>query len=75
MMMVLFQGKIIYMPSIPPFSRSEKVEDYLSQCRPISWREHAVTTADNVEIKLLHSQAARSTLDERDRTVLVYFHG
>src|ERR1700744_6107699 len=32
LMMVVFQNKIIYMPSVPPFSRSEKVSDYASQC-------------------------------------------
>ncbi len=38
--MIIFQNKIIYMPSIPPFSRSEKASDYAAQCKPVIWKEH-----------------------------------
>lgn len=56
LMMMIFQNKIIYMPSVPPFSRSEQVADYASYAsryKPAVWKEHVVTAGDSVVIKLL----------------------
>lgn len=52
-MLVVFQNKIIYMPSVPPFSRSEKIKDYEAQCRGIGWEEKRIKAADGVEIALV----------------------
>ena len=76
LMMVVFQNRIIYMPSVPPFSRSEKVADYATQCKPVVWKEHAIKAADGVTIKLLEgtiqcSDAPREGLD----VVVLYFQG
>lgn len=49
-MMVIFQNKIIYMPSVPPFSRSEKIADYAARCRPVDWREQHITASDGTSI-------------------------
>lgn len=49
-MMVVFQNKIIYMPSVPPFSRSERIADYAAQCRPVDWREQHITASDGTSI-------------------------
>jgi hypothetical protein len=75
-MMVVFQNRIIYMPSVPPFSRSEKVADYATQCKPVVWKEHAIKAADGVTIKLLegtiqYSDAPCKGLD----VVVLYFQG
>jgi pimeloyl-ACP methyl ester carboxylesterase len=51
-MMVLFQNKIIYMPSVPPFSRSEKISDYENACRPIIWRQEMMRSLDGTKIAL-----------------------
>lgn len=55
-MMVAFQNKIIYMPSVPPFSRSEKVEDYAVQCTPVVWKEHDIKSVDGTALKLLEGK-------------------
>jgi hypothetical protein len=76
LMMIIFQNKIIYMPSVPPFSRSEKVSDYSAQCRPVVWREHTIGTADGVAIKLLEGSAPGSnTSAGGNHVVVVYFQG
>lgn len=49
-MMVVFQNKIVYMPSVPPFSRSEKIADYAARCRPVEWREQHITASDGTSI-------------------------
>lgn len=76
MMMVVFQNKIIYMPSMPPFSRSETIEDYANECRPIEWIEHGIRSVDGTSIKLLEGSTS-STVAEADakHVVVLYFQG
>jgi uncharacterized protein len=71
--MVIFQNKIIYMPGIPPFARSEKVADYSRECRPVLWKEHKIQSADGVKLKLLQSGIEDGS-EKRD-IVLLYFQG
>lgn len=51
-MLVVFQNKIIYMPGLPPNARWERIEDYASQCRGISWREERTRAADGTDLAL-----------------------
>jgi uncharacterized protein len=76
MMMVIFQNKIIYMPSVPPFSRSENVCDYAAQCRPVAWVEHDLRAADGTALKLLEgSLASPENVEDHGHVVIVYFQG
>ncbi|EXJ59944.1 hypothetical protein A1O7_04092 [Cladophialophora yegresii CBS 114405] len=75
-MMVIFQNKIIYMPSVPPFSRSERVDDYAAQCRPVEWVERDLAAADGTALKLLEgSIVASADSDVAEHVVVVYFQG
>ncbi|RVX67079.1 hypothetical protein B0A52_08322 [Exophiala mesophila] len=76
--MVIFQNKIIYMPSVPPFSRSEKVEDYATQCGPVRWQEHDVKSSDGTIIKLLEGSMASASLPlspGKRQVVVLYLQG
>ena len=76
LMMVVFQDKIIYMPSVPPFSRSEKVSDYTAQCRPVEWVEIDINSGDGTALKLLEgSITTSSNADVAGNVVIVYFQG
>lgn len=76
LMMIIFQNKIIYMPFVPPFSRSEKVSDYAAQCRPVVWKEHVVKASDGVAIKLLEGTAEMPGSSNRaSHVVALYFQG
>lgn len=79
-MMVIFQNKIIYMPSISPYSRSEKIETYRHQCHPVEWREHCIAAPDGTKISLVvSSMALTSEVNMRatspKRVVILYFQG
>ena len=85
-MLVVFQNKIIYMPSVPPFSRSEKIEDYAAACRPVTWREERIRSVDGTKLTLAvgeieekleeHDSTTREILDRRKRRVVIlYFQG
>lgn len=64
------------MPSMPPYSRSEKVADYANGCKPVSWEEHAIRSIDGTKLKLLKGSIVKQE-DEPDAShvVVVYFQG
>lgn len=81
-MMVLFQNKIIYMPSVPPFSRREKIADYARACRPVVWEETGIRSLDGTRIALCVGRIAASEGaawargdDRRRQLVILYFQG
>lgn len=52
LVLILFQNKIIYMPSMPPFSRSERISDYATACRPVAWREERIVATDGTALAI-----------------------
>jgi hypothetical protein len=76
LMMVVFQNKIIYMPSVPPFSRSEKIGDYAAQCKPVTWMDRELRAADGTVIKLVEGTIdLPKKLEITEDIVVVYFQG
>ena len=85
LMMVAFQNKIIYMPSVPPFSRSEKMEDYATSCRPVTWRFETMRSLDgtkltlaigeNVTMQQQQHQATTPVQSKCAALMIVYFQG
>lgn len=76
LMMIIFQNKIIYMPSMPPFSRSEKVEDYANQCKPIVWAEHNIKSLDGTKLAVLEGAIPNAeSVAIRKNVIVVYFQG
>ncbi|KPI44558.1 Protein bem46 [Cyphellophora attinorum] len=64
------------MPSVPPFSRSEKVADYEGKCKPVVWKEHGVRSIDGTQIKLLEGAFSDAQPEqERQKIVVLYFQG
>lgn len=52
LVLILFQNRIIYMPSMPPFARRERIADYAAVCRPVTWREERIHAVDGTELAL-----------------------
>ncbi|KAJ9191769.1 hypothetical protein DTO164E3_8662 [Paecilomyces variotii] len=79
--MIIFQNKIIYMPSIPPLARWETIEDYAPECRPLRWREESIKSEDGVRISLVVGDAegnqvkANVASDDEVHLVILYFQG
>jgi len=82
-MMVAFQSKIIYMPSVPLFSRSDLAANYARQCQPVEWCEQRVRSLDGTSISLLvgamKTPAAPPLNDnekeQQDNVIVAYFQG
>ena len=76
-MMVLFQNKIIYMPSIPPFSRREEIKTYEAACHPVKWQERRIKSEDNTQLALCVGEipASASINLSLKQVILVYFQG
>ena len=77
LMMVLFQNKIIYMPSIPPFSRSEKISDYSTACSPVTWEEKRITSLDGTPVSLCIGKipSFQSEISSSKHVTVLYFQG
>ncbi|KAF2170154.1 hypothetical protein M409DRAFT_64500 [Zasmidium cellare ATCC 36951] len=79
-MTVLFQDKIIYMPYMPPFARSEKMEDYTTVCKPVEWEHRHIKSLDGTRIALCVGQIpdsdrqARAVMPKK-HVVICYFQG
>jgi len=65
------------MPSVPPFSRSEKLSDYAKACFPIVWKEEIISSADNKKLALCIGEngALQDVQTARDHVVVLYFQG
>lgn len=76
-MLILFQHKIIYMPSMPPFSRREKIAEYEGQCAGVGWREVRVWAADGVELGVVvgTTGGGKEEKGEGRQVVVLYFQG
>ncbi|KAK4147895.1 Alpha/Beta hydrolase protein [Dichotomopilus funicola] len=51
-MMVVFQNKIIYMPSLPPTSRREQISNWASMCGGVEWAEETTVAADGTKLTM-----------------------
>ncbi|KAK0786799.1 hypothetical protein LTR91_016553 [Friedmanniomyces endolithicus] len=79
LMTVVFQEKIIYMPYMPPFARSEKIADYAASCRPVEWREERIRSIDGTKISLcvglIPNNARPGLPDGKQEVIICYFQG
>lgn len=76
--MVLFQNKIIYMPSLPPGSRRERLGDYSKTWAGVSWEERNIKSLDGTKLSvaIARPEALPTVIqDKRKRTVVLYFQG
>ncbi|KAF7512600.1 hypothetical protein GJ744_000861 [Endocarpon pusillum] len=53
---------------------SEKVADYVNQCRPVVWKEHDLRAADGTPLKLLEGGVDLAA-KHRKRVTVLYFQG
>ncbi|EKG18255.1 hypothetical protein MPH_04515 [Macrophomina phaseolina MS6] len=78
-MTIIFQNKFIYMPYMPPFARSEKIEDYAAACKPVQWQEKRIQSLDNTRISLcvgiMPSLPGDHARIDRKHVVVIYFQG
>ena len=65
------------MPYMPPFTRSERIDDYAALCKPVEWREENIASMDGTKIALCVGRIPRheQPRGERRHCVICYFHG
>ena len=79
------------MPSMPPFARSERIDDYAPFCKPVVWTEQRLRSKDGVEVALAIGSIPREDRVGREsgtmggsmeevkggdrQVVIVYFQG
>jgi pimeloyl-ACP methyl ester carboxylesterase len=77
LLMVLFQNKIIYMPSLPPGSRRERLEDYSKTWAGVSWKETKIKSLDGTKLSVAvaHPEISSAAQVNRKKVVVLYFQG
>ena len=75
MMTVIFQNRIIYMPYMPPFARSEEIADYAARCTPVQWREEKIRSIDGTKISLCVGAMPAPQTAVKQSAVICYFQG
>ncbi|RAL10204.1 alpha/beta hydrolase family protein [Aspergillus homomorphus CBS 101889] len=76
---VLLQDKLLYLAWLPPLSRSEKIEDYERECRPVQWTETQIRSLDGTKLSVCEGRLPRPADRPRPRprrkVVICYFQG
>jgi pimeloyl-ACP methyl ester carboxylesterase len=77
LLMVLFQNKIIYMPSLPPGSRRERLEDYSKTWAGVSWKKTKIKSLDGTKLSVAvaHPEISSAAQVNRKKVVVLYFQG
>ena len=78
LMLITFQRKIIFMPTMPPNARTEKIEDYKKLCAGIQWRTVSIRSLDGTKISLCVTSVDNTTsprFEPSKRVYIIYFQG
>jgi hypothetical protein len=75
------QNKLLYLSWLPPFSRSDKIEDYLPECKPVQWEEKRIQSLDGTNLSIcegrIPAQKDRNHMEsKRKKSIIIcYFQG
>ncbi|OQE17339.1 hypothetical protein PENSTE_c021G09859 [Penicillium steckii] len=79
---IVMQNKLLYLSWLPPFSRSDKISDYMSECKPVQWEEKRIKSLDGTELAICEGRISTTTNKERvsirpkkKSVVICYFQG
>ncbi|KAJ6035744.1 hypothetical protein N7540_000023 [Penicillium herquei] len=71
------QNKLLYLTWLPPFTRSDTISEYESQCKPVVWTEKQIQSFDGTKLAICEGQipVAKETEKIRKQVVILYFQG
>ncbi|KAL5337449.1 Alpha/Beta hydrolase protein [Aspergillus crustosus] len=86
---IILQDKLLYLSWLPPFSRSDKIEDYQKECAGVNWVEKQIRSWDGTKLvvcegrvnpgsSLLRRVIENESVEEKTRkktVVIAYFQG
>ncbi|KAL2702718.1 hypothetical protein AAEP93_007016 [Penicillium crustosum] len=49
---IVMQNKLLYLSWLPPFTRSEVISDYKSECKPVQWEEKQIRSLDGTKLAI-----------------------
>lgn len=47
---IIMQNKLLYLSWLPPFSRSDKIAEYETECKPVQWEEKQIRSLDGTKL-------------------------
>ncbi|EAU37364.1 predicted protein [Aspergillus terreus NIH2624] len=78
---IVMQDKLLYLSWLPPFARSESVQDYAAECKPVQWEEKQIRSLDGTKLAVCEGRMPtprpreNSPKERRRQVVICYFQG
>ncbi|KAJ5609835.1 hypothetical protein N7528_009101 [Penicillium herquei] len=74
---IVMQNKLLYLTWLPPFTRSDTISEYESQCKPVVWTERQIRSFDGTKLAICEGQipVANELEKPRKKVVILYFQG
>ncbi|KAJ5084497.1 hypothetical protein NUU61_009076 [Penicillium alfredii] len=82
---IVMQNKLLYLSWLPPFSRSDKISEYESECKPVRWQEKRIRSLDGTKLAVCEGHIPvqdqrQKPIDSREKmkkksVVICYFQG
>lgn len=79
---IVMQNKLLYLSWLPPFSRSDTIAEYASECKPVEWTEKCIRSLDGTKLAVCEGHIpANDSVKPADpakkskSVVICYFQG
>lgn len=79
---IVMQNKLLYLSWLPPFSRSDKIAEYETECKPVQWQEKQIRSLDGTKLAVCEgyipvndSRKSINTTKKTKSVVICYFQG
>ncbi|KAI9923717.1 hypothetical protein AWENTII_011905 [Aspergillus wentii] len=78
---IALQNKLLYLSWLPPFSRSDEIASYETECRPVQWEKKQIRSLDGTKLAVCEGhiphrgQSQRTTKARKQSVVICYFQG
>ncbi|KAL5364457.1 Alpha/Beta hydrolase protein [Aspergillus floccosus] len=78
---IVMQDKLLYLSWLPPFTRSETVQDYAAECKPVQWEEKQIQSLDGTKLAVCEGRIPtprgrhNTSKGPLRKVVICYFQG
>lgn len=78
---IMMQNKLLYLTWLPPFTRSDTISEYESQCKPVEWKEMQIRSSDGTKLAICEGSIPElghkpQGQDQKEKLVVIlYFQG
>lgn len=78
---IVMQNKLLYLTWLPPFTRSDTISEYESQCKPVEWKEMQIRSSDGTKLAVCEGSIPavrhkpQGHVQKEKLVMILYFQG